>query len=127
MLGSELTRVGAGLGVVVDDGLQDADGGGERDGGGHARVGAAAFLDEEHLLADLGFGEPHGEDVDGDAEVARDGAEGGAGVAERGEDGAVEVGGDEGGVGGGGLGSECRGTRRKRFTTEGHGGPRRKR
>ncbi|MBX3316812.1 MAG: hypothetical protein KF902_08125 [Phycisphaeraceae bacterium] len=67
--------MGAGLGVIVDDGLQDADGGGETNGGGHAGVGAAAFLDEEHLLADLGFGEPHGEDVNGDAEVARDRAE----------------------------------------------------
>ncbi|MBX3361799.1 MAG: hypothetical protein KF705_10245 [Phycisphaeraceae bacterium] len=75
MLGAELAGVGTGLGVVVDDGLQDADGGGERDGGGHAGVGAAAFLDGEHPFARVGLGEPHGEDVDGDAEVARDGTE----------------------------------------------------
>ncbi len=64
--------VGANLCEVLDDGVEDVDGGGECDGGGHAGVGVAAFLDAEHLLADFGLAEPEGEDVDGDAEVSCD-------------------------------------------------------
>jgi hypothetical protein len=53
--------VGADLCVVLDDGVEDVDGGGETDGGGHAGVGVAAFFDGEHLGAGLGLAEPEGE------------------------------------------------------------------
>jgi hypothetical protein len=86
--------VGADLCVVLDDGVEDVDGGGETDGGGHAGVGVAAFFDGEHLGAGLGLAEPEGELADGEAVVAGDGDEGGAGVAELGEDAVVEVCGD---------------------------------
>jgi hypothetical protein len=114
-VGAELAGVSVCLGVVLDDGVEDVDGGGEGDGGGHAGVGVAAFFDGEHLLAGLGLGEPHGEDGEVDAVVAGDGDERGAGVAEVGEDAVVEVGGDGGEVGAGEVGGgRGRGTEGRR-------------